>query len=74
MEKENQLEEISAWEIHCSPFHNETKIRSVVVIIYAKDKAEAEDIFMKEAHKFFDQDMNVLYRETVKGYRQVIPK
>jgi len=68
-----EVEEISAFEFVCKPMnHNPSPIRSCTMIIYAKNRDEADDIFHKHAYKFFDLDMNisVLIRDIGRGYRQ----
>jgi len=42
----------------------------MVVTIYAKSKDEADELFSRHAHQFFDQDMNRTFRILGGGYRQ----
>ena len=42
----------------------------MTVYIEANDRKEAELIFLKEAHKFFDQDICYTWNEPIEGYKQ----
>jgi hypothetical protein len=65
-----KIEPIIMFEYYCTPM-NSFPIKSCTVVIYAKDREEADKIFMENDYKFFDQHMNTTIRELAKGYRQV---
>ena len=64
------VEEITAYEYTCRPMGS-FPIRSMVVTIYAKNREEADEIFDRHAHQFFDQDITRSTQEFGGGYRQV---
>lgn len=63
------LEEVTAYEYTCKPMGS-FPIRSMVVTIYAKTKDEADELFSRYAHQFFDQDITRSVREFGGGYRR----
>jgi hypothetical protein len=73
-----KVEEIVAVTFRCSPlilteadrntFH---EIRSVEVVVYAKNLEEAEVIMYNRTANFFDQNLNVAVLSQIKGYREV---
>ena len=68
-----KVEEVTAFEYTCTPMFRESfPIRSCVMTIYARNRAEADELFYRHNHQFFDQDINVSVREFGGGYRQVV--
>lgn len=68
------IEEISAFVFYCTPtfprgIGSDKPIRSMEIIIYAKDREEADMIFNHQAYKFFEQDLTISVRVMAQGYR-----
>lgn len=49
--------------VTCKPFE-QGSIRSMTIIIYAQDRKEAELIRLRDAHRFFNQDMHFIWDES----------
>ena len=70
-----EIESVIMFEYICVPMNRDApnhELRSMSVFIYAKDKDDAERIFMSQAHKFFDQDLNITKTPFYKGFREKI--
>lgn len=63
-------EEISAFEFTYRPFDRNFPIRSMTVLIYARDRKEAELINLANNYKFFEQDSTCDVKEFGGGYRR----
>ena len=63
------IEEISAFVFYCTPWDKSYPIRSIEVIIYAKDREEADLLFNRHGYKFFEQNLNMSVRVIRQGYR-----
>lgn len=68
----SKIEPIEKWEFHCTPMDRSGAIRSMTVYIYAKNKEDAYKILMAQAHKFFDENLNIISTKKYSGYRQVV--
>lgn len=68
-----KIEPINAFEYTCTPMNRDScSIRSMVVIIYAQSREEADELLNRHAHQFFDQDINISVRMFGQGgFRQV---
>ena len=66
------IEEVTMFEFEYHPFNSSFPIRAVTVLIYAKDRKEAELIAINNKHRFFDEDCTCIVTEKAKGYRQVV--
>lgn len=72
---DKDIEPIIMFRYDCIPMNRNTpnhELRSMSVVIYAKDKEDAERIFMEQAHRFFDQDLDIIKKELYKGFRQKV--
>lgn len=72
---DKDIEEICMFRYDCIPMNRNTpnhELRSMSVVIYAKDKEDAERIFMEQAHKFFDQNLNIKRIKQYKGFREKV--
>lgn len=65
-----EIEEISAYSFFYKPFDNSFPIKSCEIIIYAKNRKEAELIALRYNWKFFDESATVVVTEKGLGYRQ----
>ena len=67
-----KIEPINAYSYTCTPMRHEScPIRSMVVTIYAKNREEADELFDRHAHQFFDQDLNRMVTTLGGGYRGI---
>lgn len=62
------IEPVVAYKYFCTPMFS-FPIRSCEMIIYAKNKEEADDLFLKHSHDFFNQDINMAVSVVATGYR-----
>jgi len=70
---DKDIEPVVMFKYVCTPMNRSNyELRSMTIIIYAKDKDNAEKIFMKKAHKFFDQDLHVVKTQLYKGFREKV--
>lgn len=71
--KKMSVEQISAFEFTCTPWDRNCPIKQMVIIIYAKDRKEAELIKLNNDYKFFNQDLTISVRELgMSGYRRLM--
>jgi hypothetical protein len=65
------IESITEYAYSCTPiFKDMTPIQSMTVYIRAKDRREADFLFERYAHKFFDLDLRRSV-QTFSGYQIV---
>lgn len=68
----SDIEIITHFEYACTPmFDKSFPIRGMVVHIIARNREEADELFHRHAHQFFDNDLNLVVTESRHGYRQV---
>lgn len=56
------------FKVVCIPWVK-TNIRSMTIDVVSDSEVNAREIVMREAHKFFDQDMRFIWtKEPIEGY------
>jgi hypothetical protein len=66
------IEEYNEYKFIYYPWDREFPIKRCELIIFAKDRKEAELLALNNNWKFFDQDQHVKVEEGLVDYRQVV--
>jgi hypothetical protein len=68
------VDKLIVFEFTYTCWHREFPIRSCTMVIYAKDRKEAELIALGNNYKFFDQDLFVHVTEVTEVYQYRRPE